>query len=326
VTDKPETANQESPDKADPLQNSPLLEFFYHDFEDPVFEKKIIFSRDIFRDGLLKNSGEYIEIRQRLLLDPVSWIRVFTFYIPEAADVLQVGKSLVFELEKLKAEADEMPKEFPGEISGDTFGTTYSKRVFLYSESGLEPWELTELEKLGKSLEWLITFRSGDYARGKPEEGKPWAFLSCDPKDRETLGLSLAEGLRRRACPLQRVGPMAGTGESMVGYMEKNLQEVRLCVLLVTPCLIESQMPFRDEFNATFSRERILSARLFLPIWIGVTKERVADFSPQLAEAFALIWPTANGKNEEEQKPDIELLLSRLHIQIKSMEGHHRFH
>ena len=44
------------------------------------------------------------------------------------------------------------------------------------------------------------------------------------------------------------------------------------------------------ELNAVFTRELVESCDVLLPIWHGVTREQVYEYSPLLADRFAVQW------------------------------------
>ncbi len=60
----------------------------------------------------------------------------------------------------------------------------------------------------------------------------------------------------------------------------------------------------------------IYNKRIVLPIWFGVTKEEVYEYSPSLADTFALTWPSTENKTEVDYKKEIEQLISKIHTAL----------
>lgn len=72
----------------------------------------------------------------------------------------------------------------------------------------------------------------------------------------------------------------------------------------------------KTEFNSIFTRELIKKEKVILPIWSGVTKEEIYEYSPSLADTFALFWPSSIDKDEEKYKQEVEQLISKLHTAL----------
>lgn len=305
-----------------------LLEFFNHDFKGSGLEKTIVFSRETIENRAAKNLGEIIEIRQRLIQDPDSLVRLFTFYVPASSTTLLVCKSLIFEIEKLKWEAEdaEFNEQFQEAPLRSKYDSLYSKRIFIYSELPLSSGEFAELDKLCRSMDFVLTFRSSDYVRSKTACTRPLAFISHDPKDKDSIVKIIAQGLQSRSCYAEYEEYSLLPGDKLNESIEKGIKESMRCILVISSDFLSNQAWAKKEFNSVFTRERIYNERMVLPVWSDVTKEQVYEYSPSVAEAFALIWPSATGKKAEDHKQEMEVLISRLHIQIASMDGLHRFH
>jgi hypothetical protein len=305
-----------------------LLEFFYHDFNGPSVDKTIVFSRETIENRATKNLGEIIEIRLRLLQDPDSLVKVFTFYIPASTTPLLVCKSLIYELEKLKWESQD--REFLPPSSEEHLkcwhDSVYSKKIFIYSELPLSEAESTELDQLCHSMDWVLTLRSSNYMQCKIKSIRPMAFICHDQGDKESIAKPIARGLHSRFCYAGYEHFSLHPGIRLAPSVERGLQDGLHCILVISPGFLLNQAHAKIEFNSVFTKERIYNNRKVLPIWYGVTQEEVRDYSPLICDAFALTWPQREGKGEEEYQQEIEILISRLHVQIASMDGFHRFH
>jgi hypothetical protein len=303
-----------------------LLEFFHTDFPEPAFEKKILFTRDRSKPANGLGFGEIIEVRERLVLDSGSWVRTFTFYLPAKSDSFLVCKSLFIELEKLREEADQLPDGFPELLTGSRRSIVYSRRIYVYSEEPLGVEQLEELRNQCRDLGFALAFRSQDYVLHKLESGKPLAYIAHDLLDRTAIAATLAAGLRSRGCFAWYEDYALVPSMHPVERLCRGLEEARRGILVVSPAMLTTLSSVRKEFNRVFTREKILNERMLVPIWVRVTKDEVSDLSSSLAESFSLAWPLSSGKTDEEFQREVELLVSRLHIQLGSLEGIHRFH
>ncbi|HEV3252744.1 MAG TPA: toll/interleukin-1 receptor domain-containing protein [Puia sp.] len=304
-----------------------LKEFLDNDFREMGFEKTIVFSKEIVENRIVKSSGEIIEIKQRLIQDSTSWARFFVFYIPKTSDTLLVCKSLLFEFEKLKSEVEDF--EFPGEFSENLpirkHVSVYSKRIFIYSELQLSPEDFCELDKLAKSRGLQLEFRSTHYMQKKMESNHPLAFISHEQIDKELIAKPLAQGLNARLCTVLYDEYSLHKETGLLESIERGIMQAKRCILIISPTFLSNQGERKKEFNSIFTPERIFNERIVLPIWVNVSKEQVYEYSPSIADTFGLVWPTSLEIPEKEYKKEVQILISRLHTQIASIEGFHGF-
>jgi hypothetical protein len=307
---------------------SSLLEFFQHDFQGHCLDKTIVFSCETLENRVARNLGEIIEIRQRVIEDSLNLTRLFTFYVPENPANLLVCKSLIFELEKLKweVEALEMTETFQDDHPGIKFEDLYSKSIFIYAELPLTALEYTELDKICRSMGLMLTFRSTGYVKSKIATTGAFAFITHDLKDKDSIARPVAQGLFFRHCYAAYEGYSVGSGAGLQESIMKGIQTSMRCILVISADFLDHQADSKKEFNSIYTREKIYNERAVFPIWSNVSKEQVYAFSPALAETFALIWPTRNEKMEDEYQQEIQVLISRLHIQISCIDGTHRYH
>ena len=60
----------------------------------------------------------------------------------------------------------------------------------------------------------------------------------------------------------------------------------------------------------------IFNERIILPIWRGVNKFDIYNYSPSLADTFALIWPNKDDLSLENYEKEVEIIISRIHTEI----------
>ncbi len=304
-----------------------LREFLDNDFKEMGFDKTIIFSKEIIENRIAKSAGEIIEIKQRLIQDSTSWARFFVFYIPKTSDTLLVCRSLIFEFEKLKSEVDDF--EFPVEPSENLpirkNASVYSKRIFIYSELQLSTEEFCELEKLSKSRGLQLEFRSTNYMNKKMLSNQPLAFISHEQKDKDLIAKPLAQGLNARLCTVLYDEYSLNGQSGLLDSIENGIRKAKRCILIISPDFLSNQGGRKKEFNSIFTPERIFNERIVLPIWVNVSKEQVYEYSPSIADTFGLVWPSSIEISEKEYNKEVQILISRLHTQIASIEGFHGF-
>ena len=98
--------------------------------------------------------------------------------------------------------------------------------------------------------------------------------------------------------------------------IEDGLKNTKKCVLILTENFLKNSGWTKTEFNSVFTREMIFNEKVIIPIWFNIKKEDVYEYSPSLADTFALVWPDRTTMDEDEYKVNIEKLISKLHLAI----------
>jgi hypothetical protein len=81
-------------------------------------------------------------------------------------------------------------------------------------------------------------------------------------------------------------------GDSIRTSIEKGLKHCKKCILVLSPNFISNSGWTKKEFDSIFTREVLESQNIILPVWYGVTKEQVYDYSPSLLDIHGLDWNT----------------------------------
>jgi len=144
----------------------------------------------------------------------------------------------------------------------------------------------------------------------------PVAFISHDSRDKELIAKRLSNGLNSRLCFVWYDEYSLKIGDSLRESIEEGIKNAKKCILVLTKNYLSNPGWGKKEFNSIFTREMIFNERVVLPIWYGVTKEEVYDYSPSLADTFALTWPSPENKTEEEYKTEVEQLISKIHTVV----------
>lgn len=297
---------------------SKLFEYFSNDFKDISIDnsinvkyQKLNVETNYFYDVLL-------EIKQKIQQNTLNSTRFFAFYIPQTRDLFEICKKLLEGLEKWKENANDI--EAIGGYSGDiTIGKhihIYSNRIYIYSETLFTTNEISELEEIANNKELFITIRSQDYIENRMKLEKPMAFISHDSRDKDLIARPLSLGLHSRLCFVWFDEFSLKVGDSLRDSIELGIKEAPRCILILTPNFLSNPGWTKKEFNSIFTREMIFNEKIVLPIWFNVTKEDVYNFSPSLADTYALIWPEMNQLSKEVYNKEVEKVISKIHTEI----------
>lgn len=126
-----------------------------------------------------------------------------TYYVPESSPFTgRIITELLVNIDKRKKQlpAFEAIGMFLGDKTDGNHHVVESKRLYVYTESGLSSRELKELDDLSKTLQIFVTVRGRGYADRKRSIEKPIAFISHDSRDKDLIARPVADGLRSRYC------------------------------------------------------------------------------------------------------------------------------
>lgn len=179
----------------------------------------------------------------------------------------------------------------------DLFSIHTSKRVFLYSEANLSPSDIERLQTEASTMGHDLQFRADDYASRRSQFEKPQAFISHDSRDKESIARPMALNLQRKLCPVWYDEFSLKLGENLRQSIEKGLKECRKCVLILSPHFFANNGWGKKEFESIFTREILEETQLVLPVWCGVTKKEVYEYSPSLLNVKGVDW---NSLGEDE--------------------------
>jgi len=173
-----------------------------------------------------------------------------------------------------------------------TKGINATGRIFIYSESQLKDTEISKLQKEAEKLGHKLQIRAKDYVSGRTKFEVPLAFISHDTRDKEEIAKPIAINLQRMLCPVWYDEFSLKVGDNLRESIEKGLKECKKCVLILSPNFFANKGWTKKEFDSIFTREILEESRLVLPVWYGVTKHQVYDYSPGLLNVKGLDWGT----------------------------------
>jgi hypothetical protein len=183
----------------------------------------------------------------------------------------------------------------PDWISSKQIQTT--KRIFIYSETQLRDEEILELKVAGRALNREVQIRSLIYAARRSVFEKPLAFICHDSRDKVGVASLVAKELQRLMCPVWYDEYSLTVGDNLHDKIMSGLKNCKKCILVLSPNFFANSGWTKKEFESIFTRELMEEKQLVVPIWSGVSKKDVYDYSPSLANILGLDW---NGLGEKE--------------------------
>jgi hypothetical protein len=115
---------------------------------------------------------------------------------------------------------------------------------------------------------------------------KPDVFISHASPDKATFVRPLAEALRKLGVAVWYDQFSLELGDSISQQIDRGIANSKFGIVVVSPAFISRNWP-QHELRGLVSREVEQDIRI-IPVWHGVTKKEVSDFSPSLADKLAV--------------------------------------
>jgi TIR domain len=212
-------------------------------------------------------------------------------YIPECELPDSVAVSLAENIDLVweKAKDPAVVIGFAGTLEHVTAAELpFSGRILIYTPTIIpnERWIAAKdiLARLGLRL----MVRDGVYAKARDQLEKPLAFISHDSRDKDALVRELAEKLTRMSCPVWYDEYKLVPGQSLRESIESGLKACPKCVVVLSKNFFSNPGWTKREFDSVYTREIIEGKRVMIPVWLGVTKQEVYDYSPILADTVGI--------------------------------------
>jgi len=117
---------------------------------------------------------------------------------------------------------------------------------------------------------------------------KEWdVFISHATEDKDDFVRPLAQSLAQLDVKVWYDEFTLRIGDSLSRSIDKGLAGSRYGIVVISPSFIQKQWPER-ELRGLVAREIEEEQKVILPIWLGVTKQDVLNFSPPLADSIAI--------------------------------------
>jgi len=232
------------------------------------------------------------EIFFKVFMDFNSNTKYLSLYMPSNSSYLNICKSVLQNLDRLLAIGDSMEirASLPGEQPISSKNLIFSGRVFIYSENKASKSEIDELEQFAKYQKLYIQYRGPEFAKKRTAVEKPLAFISHDSRDKDAIARPLAIELSKLMCFVWFDEFSLKIGDGLRESIERGIKESKKCILVLSKNFLSNSGWTKNEFNSIFTKELIEKQNVILPIWVDVSQKEVYEYSPSLANKFAIKW------------------------------------
>lgn len=260
-----------------------LREYFDTDFARVLNSSKLLQS---------KIGSELVGFPVRVHSDYDANAKFLSCYLPVTLSNPEICNKLIAQTKELSTmEAGvEVRTKLPGEdvlISGDLY---FAGRLFIYHEGEIDEKIKKTVKKGARKQNIFVQFRGPQFALERTRLEKPLAFISHDSRDKDEIARPIAVGLAGMMCPVWFDEFSLKVGDRLRESIERGLKEARKCILILSPHFLSNSGWTKAEFNAIFTREIVGEADVILPVWHGVTRDQVFEYSPTLVDRWAVDW------------------------------------
>lgn len=183
------------------------------------------------------------------------------------------------------------------EIEYDVRDFVASKIFYLYVDKDVTESDREQIMEIGKFYGFNVVLRDNKYAMKRKEIESPLAFISHDSRDKDQIARHIANGLSRMGCPVWFDEFSLKPGDRLRESIEQGLKECKKCILILTPNFLSNQGWTKTEFNSIFTREILEEQALIIPVWSGIDKKDVYEYSPSLLNILGVIWSDSDQEN-----------------------------
>jgi hypothetical protein len=162
--------------------------------------------------------------------------------------------------------------------------------TYIYTDTKLSGKEKLAVLELGKRYNTILRLRGPEYAMKRRKNISPVAFISHDSRDKDGIARPLAEGLMKMGFPVWFDEYSLKPGDRLRESIEKGMKECKKCILILTKNFLSNGGWTSTEFNTIFTREILEEKPLVVPVWFGVNKQEVFDYSPSLLNVLGAHW------------------------------------
>ena len=221
-----------------------------------------------------------------------SGTKFLSYFIPCSSNSYQLCQSVLLNPQWLldAVKGTEVQTGFPGERTLKSTDLKFSGRVYLYTDNVLTEEQSAALEEVAKQrgIDLVLRTPASAYKRSRFE--KPLAFISHDWRDKADIARPIAAGLIKMGCPVWYDEYTLQVGASLRTSIEKGLKECKKCVLVLSPNFLSNTGWSKTEFDSVFTRQILEGSDVVLPVWCGVTKQQIYEYSPSLLDRLAVPW------------------------------------
>lgn len=250
---------------------------------------------------LTTSTGEESVVVQQINYDILAGVNFVSYFFPAGTFRLPVARYLLDNLSVALARAKNEViikmshpiSEPDGEIVGDQ---PFSGRVYMYVDDYIDDSVRPELTEYGRGKGARLKLRDRRHSDFCTEHETPWAFISHDSRDKDDLARPLAEKLSSMLCPVWYDEYSIGVGDSLRESIDNGIRDAKKCIVVLSRNFFSNPGWTKAEFNAAMGKHVASGGAVILPIWHGVSREEVFEYSPMLADVRGL--PSTLGMDE----------------------------
>ncbi|MCK4744355.1 MAG: toll/interleukin-1 receptor domain-containing protein [Sulfuriflexus sp.] len=164
----------------------------------------------------------------------------------------------------------------------------FSKKTILYVDCELSDDRKNLLKSHGESQGLRIEVRDTSYADERSKKERPLAFISHSKNDSRDFSIKLANELSRLGCPVWFDEYSLNIGDSLVESIDAGLKVTDKCIFVLSPEFLANEGWCKYEFKAASMKQIFEKKNIMLPIWHGIRKEDVYEYSAALVDTVGL--------------------------------------
>lgn len=164
----------------------------------------------------------------------------------------------------------------------------FTKKVIVYIEAKLSEKQQNELIFHGKLQGLNIEIRDNNYAENRSIKERPLAFISHSKNDSRDFAIKLANELSKRGCPVWFDEYSLSIGDSLTESIDEGLKNTDKCIFILSPEFLLNKGWCKHEFRTASMKQIFEKRNIMLPIWHGVQKQDVYEYSPVLVDTVGL--------------------------------------
>lgn len=233
-----------------------------------------------------------MKVTAKVHLDFDSNTFFISFFVPKTDSEISVFNLLLSKLDEAIKIKDgvEVKTKLPGETESTSTELRFSGRIFFYYEGIVNEPDFLKFQTNLKAQGLFLHFRDSNFSTERSKLEIPLAFISHDTRDKELIATPIANELQRRMLPIWYDEYSLKLGDSLRESIEKGLKECKKCILILSPNFLSNAGWTKTEFNTIFTREIIETQNLVIPIWAGVNKKDIYEYSPTLVDRVGVNW------------------------------------
>lgn len=162
--------------------------------------------------------------------------------------------------------------------------------LYIYTDSPRLDSLVSELQSAGRKHGLFIRLRGKTYGKSRDDLDRPMAFICHDSRDKDVYARPLVKALGGLQVTVWYDEYSMKPGDKLRDSIEKGIKECGKCVLLLTSNFLRNSGWTKTEFDSIFTRQLIERNNLIVPVWAGVGKEEVFQYSPSLANVVGAPW------------------------------------